>query len=111
MLNPIGSGAFQTWKCSSRQHRSVAYVPCTGVVRVRKIEELKMKSGIHPKYAPSKVICACGNTFETRSTTGEIKVEVCNQCHPFYTGKQKFLDTAGRIERFNRKYGRQDNKK
>jgi large subunit ribosomal protein L31 len=67
-----------------------------------------MKSGIHPQYKEIKVICSCGNTFTTRSTLGkELHVEVCAACHPFYTGKQKIVDTAGRVERFQRKYKRQ----
>ena len=65
-----------------------------------------MKDGIHPKYVESKVLCSCGETFTTRSTLPEIKVEVCSACHTFYTGKQKLVDTAGRVERFNRKYRR-----
>lgn len=65
-----------------------------------------MKEDIHPAYGPSTVICACGNTFETRSTKNVLKVETCNVCHPFWTGKHKFVDTAGRIEKFNRKYGK-----
>ena len=64
-----------------------------------------MKKGIHPKYQKVTVRCGCGNTFETRSTSKEIHAEICSACHPFYTGKQKFVDTAGRIERFQRKYG------
>jgi len=64
-----------------------------------------MKSGIHPKYEEVTVTCACGNTFKTRSTAGDLKVEICSACHPFFTGKQKLLDTAGRIEKFNKKYG------
>lgn len=64
-----------------------------------------MKSGIHPEYRRSVVTCACGNTFETRSTLPEIHIEVCSRCHPFYTGQQRFVDTAGRVERFKRKYG------
>lgn len=64
-----------------------------------------MKSGIHPKYDEVTVTCACGNTFTTRSTAGDLKVEICSACHPFFTGKQKLLDTAGRIEKFNKKYG------
>ena len=65
-----------------------------------------MKPKIHPKYVDCTVNCACGNTFKTRSTKGKtLKVEICSDCHPFYTGKQKILDTAGRIEKFNRKYG------
>jgi large subunit ribosomal protein L31 len=66
-----------------------------------------MKDGIHPRYDKSIVSCACGATFETRSTAPEIRVEICSTCHPFYTGKQKLVDTAGRVERFRRKYGLQ----
>lgn len=65
-----------------------------------------MKPDIHPSYAEITVTCSCGNTFQTRSTLGDsLNVEVCSQCHPFYTGKQKMLDTAGRVDRFNKKYG------
>jgi len=64
-----------------------------------------MKKGIHPEYNKVVVHCGCGNTFETRSTTKEIHAEICSMCHPFYTGKQKYVDTAGRIERFQKKYG------
>ena len=63
-----------------------------------------MKAGIHPKYEECKVTCGCGNTFTTRSTMTSINVDICSACHPFYTGRQKFVDTAGRIEKFNRKY-------
>ena len=64
-----------------------------------------MKNGIHPDYKEITVTCACGNTFQTRSTIDTIHVEICSACHPFYTGKQKMVDSAGRVERFNRKYG------
>jgi large subunit ribosomal protein L31 len=65
-----------------------------------------MKAAIHPVYNEVRVHCACGNTFTTRSThKGDINVEICSNCHPFFTGKQKLMDTAGRIERFRRKYG------
>ena len=63
-----------------------------------------MKSGIHPKYVETAVKCGCGNTFKTRSTVEKLSVEICSACHPFYTGKQKFVDTAGRIEKFQKKY-------
>ena len=63
-----------------------------------------MKPNIHPKYNEAKVTCGCGETFTTRSTVAEIRVDICSACHPFYTGRQKFVDTAGRIEKFNRKY-------
>ena len=64
-----------------------------------------MKSGIHPRYELTTVTCACGNVIETRSTVKNLQVEICSACHPFFTGKQKLVDTAGRIERFNKKYG------
>ena len=66
-----------------------------------------MKDGVHPEYHEVEVRCACGNTFTTRSTKSELRLEICSACHPFYTGKQKLVDSAGRIERFNRKYGRE----
>lgn len=66
-----------------------------------------MKEKIHPKYEKTKVSCACGNEFETRSTIApEIKLEICSHCHPFFTGKQKLMDTAGRVEKFNKRYSR-----
>lgn len=66
-----------------------------------------MKEGIHPKYETTSVTCACGETFQTRSTKGgTIKLEICSKCHPFFTGKQKLIDSAGRVERFNRKFGK-----
>ena len=64
-----------------------------------------MKAGIHPEYHEVEVRCACGNTFTTRSTKQELRLEICNACHPFFTGKQKLIDSAGRVERFTRKYG------
>jgi large subunit ribosomal protein L31 len=72
-----------------------------------------MKQGIHPQYVETTVVCGCGNTFTTRSTkdNGRINVEVCSQCHPFYTGKQKILDTGGRVARFEKRYGKRPAKK
>ena len=66
-----------------------------------------MKPGIHPDYKPAKVVCACGNVIDTRSIRGDFNVEICAQCHPFFTGKQKILDTAGRIEKFKTRYAAQ----
>jgi len=63
-----------------------------------------MKKGIHPAYQETRVVCACGETFVTRSTKKEVRVEICSKCHPFFTGKQKLVDTAGRVERFERRY-------
>ena len=63
-----------------------------------------MKPGIHPRYVNARIVCVCGNIIETRSTLPEIHVEICSSCHPFYTGKEKLRDTAGRIEKFRRKY-------
>ena len=64
-----------------------------------------MKEGIHPEYKLGTVTCACGNTFQVRSTVGDLKVDICSNCHPFFTGKQKLVDTAGRVEKFRKKYG------
>ena len=64
-----------------------------------------MKAKIHPKYDECVVSCGCGNKFTTRATVKELKIEICNVCHPFYTGKQKFVDAAGRVDRFHKKYG------
>lgn len=65
-----------------------------------------MKEGIHPKYEETKIHCACGNVISTRSTKKDISVEICSNCHPFYTGTQKLVDTAGKIERYRRRYGK-----
>jgi len=70
-----------------------------------------VKPGIHPKYHEITVTCACGAKYPTRSTRKEIAVEICSNCHPYFTGKQKLVDTAGRVERFRRKYGMMDKKK
>ncbi len=66
-----------------------------------------MKSDFHPKTHLIEVVCACGNKFMTHSTNDELRLEICNECHPFFTGKQKLVDTAGRVERFQRRYGLQ----
>jgi len=63
-----------------------------------------MKAGIHPEYKEITVTCVCGNTFTTRSTSEKIELEICSECHPYYTGKQKLVDTAGRVERFRKRY-------
>ena len=70
-----------------------------------------MKQGIHPEYLETQVTCSCGNTFTTRSTKSELHVELCDQCHPFYTGKQKLVDTGGRVERFQKKYAKRSQPK
>jgi large subunit ribosomal protein L31 len=66
-----------------------------------------VKEGIHPKYEEVEVRCACGNTFKTRSTKNELHLEICSACHPFFTGRQKLIDTEGRVDRFNKKFGLQ----
>jgi len=65
----------------------------------------KMKAGIHPEYYETDIVCACGAVYHTRSTRGDIKIGICAACHPFFTGEQKFVDTAGRVEKFTRRYG------
>ncbi len=64
-----------------------------------------MKADIHPKYIECTVTCGCGNSFQTRSTKPELKVEICSNCHPFFTGQERFVDTAGRVEKFTKKFG------
>ena len=65
-----------------------------------------MRDGIHPAYKKAVVTCVCGNTFVTRSTAGDLRLEICSACHPFFTGRQKLVDTAGRVERYNKKYAK-----
>ena len=78
---------------------------CFGAPIYEEMEECEMKSGIHPEYKDCKVTCACGNTFMTKSTKEEIRLDVCSQCHPFYSGKRgRVLTEAGRLEKFQRKY-------
>ena len=69
-----------------------------------------MKKEIHPDYTLATVSCACGSVFQTRSTKGDLRVDICSKCHPFYTGRQKFVDTAGRVERFRKKFGKSQEK-
>lgn len=68
-----------------------------------------MKKDIHPKYENATISCVCGNSFETRNTVGDMRVEVCNKCHPFFTGKRRIMDTAGRVDKFMRRYKLKDN--
>ena len=75
------------------------------------VEVTKLKSGIHPEYKELEMTCACGAKYANRSTRDKISVEICANCHPFFTGKQKLIDTAGRVERFRRKYGNLEKKK
>lgn len=98
---------------------NAGYVPCTGLALKLAFREFcaylcpvfkfersfTVKKDIHPKYQITRVTCACGNTFETRSTVENLHVEICSNCHPFFTGKQKLVDSAGRVEKFLRKYG------
>lgn len=84
--------------------------------RTQNDEKRAMKDGIHPNYQDTTVTCGCGNTFQTRSVRPELKIDICNECHPFYTGKLKYVDTAGRIDKFQKKfaagsYGSLDKKK
>ncbi|MBE6641721.1 MAG: 50S ribosomal protein L31 [Clostridia bacterium] len=65
-----------------------------------------MKNGIHPEYKDAKIICACGEVIETKSTKGDMRVDICSKCHPFFTGKQKFVDAGGRVDKFNKRLGK-----
>ena len=77
---------------------------------IRKEVKLKMKQNIHPDYQETTITCACGNVIHTRSTKKDIKVEICSKCHPFFTGKQKLVDTSGRVDMFKKRYGMVDKK-
>ena len=79
------------------------------MLKNKKLGVKKMKSDIHPEYLDTTIKCACGNVFEVGSTKSDIRVEICSKCHPFFTGKQKLVDTAGRIERFRKKYAKFEN--
>jgi large subunit ribosomal protein L31 len=84
----------------------------SGILKIPERIPDHMKAGIHPAYNELNVICACGHTFKTRSThKGDIRVEICSSCHPFFTGRQKLVDTAGRIDRFEKKYSASRGKK
>jgi len=93
--------------CRDRRFLQFQAVPPAGLHGRQPPGRKAMKADIHPNYQDIKVICSCGNSFTTRSTLGqELHVEVCSACHPFYTGKQKILDTGGRVDKFRRRYGR-----
>jgi large subunit ribosomal protein L31 len=87
----------------------MTFAPCNqaffGLLKAATREVIHMKEGIHPKYEQTTIRCACGEIIETGSTKKDISVEICSKCHPFYTGKQKLVDTSGRVEKFNRKFG------
>ena len=90
-------------------HDNIFFAPCNHAQAYsrqlnRKVNS-EMKEGIHPKYYKTTIKCACGNVIETGSTKENITVEICSKCHPFYTGKQKLVDTSGRVDKFNKKYG------
>jgi large subunit ribosomal protein L31 len=92
------SREFKAW-------RRAPFVKGSSILPLLTHLEVPMKAGIHPDYKAIKVTCTCGNTFETRSTIGQdLQVEVCSNCHPFYTGKQKIVDTGGRVDKFRKKY-------
>lgn len=98
----MGDESHRTWPAYCRpRRRSSALRPFLSR------QGLPVKADIHPEYATATVKCACGNTFQTRSTRAEIHTDVCAECHPFYTGKQRLVDTAGRVERFRQKFAKQ----
>jgi large subunit ribosomal protein L31 len=85
--------------------RGDAILKANASILPQQLNEVSMKAGIHPDYKQITVTCTCGNKFETRSTIGhDLQVEVCSNCHPFYTGKQKIVDTGGRVDKFRKKY-------
>ena len=101
----VGVAALLAGKFAVEPHDTVAVVVSGGNVQPKwpLLSWLQMKAGIHPEYDLATVRCSCGNEFQTRSTKSELHVEICSECHPFYTGKQKLVDTGGRVERFQRR--------
>lgn len=85
-------------------------IPSRGVGREDRRKKANMKEGIHPEYQETTITCVCGSVISTRSTKKDIKVDICSKCHPFMTGKQKIMDTAGRVERFRKKYAKTEKK-
>jgi large subunit ribosomal protein L31 len=104
------SSPFLAWRIA-RDHRitrspmTEGHRLATEQRRQRERREPTVKKDIHPHLHPVTAVCACGNTFETHSTKDELRLEICSACHPFFSGKQKLIDTAGRVERFKRRYG------
>jgi large subunit ribosomal protein L31 len=88
-------------------HTRMTYILAGFLTRKDRSE---MKAGIHPEYKQAVVTCVCGNTFVTRSTAGDLRLEICSSCHPFFTGRQKLVDSAGRVERYHKKYSRKSAK-
>jgi large subunit ribosomal protein L31 len=99
------SGEEESGKEESGTVRPNEYSACYNSSLIRVSKELAMKEGIHPAYQEVEARCACGNTFMTRSTKSELHLEICSACHPFFTGRQKLIDTEGRVERFTKKFG------
>jgi large subunit ribosomal protein L31 len=91
--------------CHKEKYALPAPAGCCDGAAAAAAQETEMKQGIHPDYVECKVKCGCGNEFTTHATQPEIHVEICGACHPFYTGKQKLVDTAGRVEKFQRRFG------
>jgi large subunit ribosomal protein L31 len=107
-IAPLGPGALEP---SSITPKVLQMVPSAATLRAHFLTDANastpMKAGIHPDYKEITVTCGCGNTFKTRSTLGhDLQIEVCSNCHPFYTGKQKILDTGGRVDKFRKRYAR-----
>ena len=91
--------------CATIRFAPCNYGPPTTIMAAFDEEIMTMKQGIHPNYKQTTIRCACGNVIETGSTKQNITVEICSKCHPFFTGKQKLVDTSGRVDKFNKKYG------
>ncbi len=89
----------------------IFYYLCDKITMLQRTKEVTIvKEGIHPQYEKTVIKCACGAEFETRSTKQDIRLDICSKCHPFFTGKQKLVDTGGRVDRFKKRFGMEDNK-
>jgi large subunit ribosomal protein L31 len=109
-VDKIGANWLSVDLCHRNASRGLPIAAATYILRAllapHRLQDNPMKAAIHPNYTDINVTCSCGNEFQTRSTLGEdLAIEVCSACHPFYTGKQKIVDTGGRVDKFRRKYG------
>ena len=108
LFSPIAAFQLTYWKYGNYGNHAIMAIPvCYNVLLPDPRRETAVKEGIHPKYYEVEARCACGATWKTRSTKQELHLEICNNCHPFFTGRQKLVDTEGRVERFTKRFGAQ----
>ncbi len=104
-MNEIAASKIEVFSwCGNKSRVGSDGATWSAVAKIYTCKEKTMRKGIHPEYVECKVTCACGNKFEIRTTKSELSIDICNECHPFYTGSEKILDAAGRVDKFKKKY-------